>query len=314
MVPSGLMKIRQIHIENYRCLHSVDIRFTPLTVLVGPNGSGKTAILEALQHDLHFTPGKSWRKSNAAFRRRGFLSDGTRFDEMLSPHQRGAAPWTYLLLNLQPSQLRSPNTLQEQPSLSSDGGNLVNVFATLPRKTQDEIAQRLRDLAPLYADVNARPLAQGQHRLVFQDRWDDQVWYEPSEVSDGTIVLLAFLLLPYMKPPVHVLAIEEPEHTLHPFLLGEVISMLRHLAHGELARLPSVQVILATHSPQLLNFLEPEEVRFLKRNLQDGSTIVEEAPVGTEEWKAASEVYQNSLGEMWLSGGLGGVPGVSTTK
>src|SRR5881396_439205 len=207
VVPSvGIpLMIRDIHIEHYRCLRSVDIRFTPLTALVGPNGSGKTAVLEALQHDLHFTPGKSWRKSKASFRRSGSLSDGRSFNESLGHGHVGQAPWAYLLLNLQPSQLRSANVLQEQPALSPDGGNLVNVFATLPRKTQDEVAQRLRDLAPLYADVNARPLAQGQHRLVFQDRWDERVWYEPSEVSDGTIVLLAFLLLPYMKPAVHVL-------------------------------------------------------------------------------------------------------------
>jgi hypothetical protein len=53
------------------------------------------------------------------------------------------------------------------------------------------------------------------------------------------------------------------------------------------------------------------EVRFLKRDLSDGSTVVEEAPVGTDQWKVAYEEYQRSLGEMWLSGGLGGVPGVS---
>jgi predicted ATPase len=303
------MEIRWVEVENYRCLRKVHLRLAPLTVLVGPNGSGKTAILDALQTVLVVRREDSWRKTSENFRRAAEVTDRGSFDHRYLVNNVSQASWTYLRLHLQPSALRQANQLQQQEALSSDGSNLVNVFATLPRKTQDDVARRLRELVPLYADVNARPLSRGDHRLVFQDRWDANVWYEPSEVSDGSIVMLAFLMLPYLNPPVDVLAIEEPEHALHPFLLGEVVSMLRDLAHGRLSARP-VQVALATHSAQLLNFLEPEEVRFLKRNLEDGSTVVEEAPVGTAEWQAACHAYQDSLGEMWLSGGLGGVPGI----
>lgn len=43
------MKIVSLHLENYRCFENFDIDFDPeLTVLVGVNGSGKTALLDAL--------------------------------------------------------------------------------------------------------------------------------------------------------------------------------------------------------------------------------------------------------------------------
>jgi len=49
------MKIANLHIENFRALRSLDIDFTdalgrvrPVTVIAGPNASGKTSILEAL--------------------------------------------------------------------------------------------------------------------------------------------------------------------------------------------------------------------------------------------------------------------------
>ena len=43
------MKIRSMHLENYRCFSNFDIHFDEqLTVLVGENGAGKTAVLDAL--------------------------------------------------------------------------------------------------------------------------------------------------------------------------------------------------------------------------------------------------------------------------
>ncbi|MDR1488067.1 MAG: ATP-binding protein, partial [Deltaproteobacteria bacterium] len=43
------MKIESLHIDDYRCLSDFRIDFDErLTVLVGENGSGKTAILDAL--------------------------------------------------------------------------------------------------------------------------------------------------------------------------------------------------------------------------------------------------------------------------
>lgn len=65
---------------------------------------------------------------------------------------------------------------------------------------------------------------------------------------------------------------------------------------------------MATHSPELVNHLHPDEVRFLRRNPQDGSVQVEAAPTQDPQWKSAPAEYE-TLGSMWLSGGLGGVPG-----
>jgi predicted ATPase len=130
-------------------------------------------------------------------------------------------------------------------------------------------------------------------------------------VSDGTIITLALLCLPQLERPVDILCIEEPEHGLHPYLLAEAIAMLRKLSRGELGA-KAVQVVIATHSAQLLDLAEPEEVRFVTRSLEDGATQVQRAPTDTDGWKAAYEEYQQSLGDMWLSGGLGGVPGAAT--
>jgi predicted ATP-dependent endonuclease of OLD family len=40
--------IKRLEVKNFRCLRDVTIELGPLTVLVGPNASGKSAVLRAL--------------------------------------------------------------------------------------------------------------------------------------------------------------------------------------------------------------------------------------------------------------------------
>jgi predicted ATPase len=302
------MRIRSLHIENYRCLKSVMVEFTSLTVLVGPNGCGKTTLLSALQPDLRPQGNDLWMHDGALMLHRyGTLSDGTSFSDKPGIGAVAKRRWTLQKLQLRPVDLRKHNTLQQAAAFQPSGENFANVFATLPRSLRQQVAEQLCALVPLYRDADTRPSGAGQHRIVFQDRWTPSVWFEPDEVSDGTMVLLAFLTLTHLETPPDIVAIEHPEEALHPYLLGEVVGMLRQLAEGKLGP-KAVQVVLSTHSPTLLNFAQPEEVRFLSRNLQDGSTIVRRAPTESEQWKAAYADYEQSLGEMWMSGGLGGVP------
>ncbi len=305
------MYLRSIHIENFRCLRSVDLDFEPLTVLVGPNGAGKSSVLDVLQKEFAFPLKDTWQQeADAAFVRRGVLSNGETFQHRVTVRgSTPAAPWTFQRLQLSPRAMRGEQILQREFALAVDGSNLNNVLSTLPRTVRTEIAARFSELVPLYGDVDLKPTEAGKQRLVFRDRWGHDVWHDAQEVSDGTMVVMAFLALTHLEKPPDIVAIEDPEHALHPFLLGEFIGLFRRLADGGLGPKP-VQVILTTHSSELLNFVEPEEVRFLSRDMNDGATIVRRAPVETEQWKKAFETYEHSLGEIWLSGGLGGVPGM----
>nr|WP_275583531.1 AAA family ATPase [Archangium primigenium] len=160
----------------------------------------------------------------------------------------------------------------------------------------------------MFKDVDLLPTDKGRHRLRFQDRWNPDFWAEPNAVSDGTMLLLAFIALQFQRQPVNLITIEDPERALHPYLLDELIQMLRKMTTGEIGRKP-VQVVLATHSAELLEYVRPEEVRFLTRSPEDGSVQVNQAATGSENWRRVYEEYKRSLGSIWLSGGMGGVPG-----
>jgi predicted ATPase len=301
--------IREVRLQNYRCFRNATVKLGPLTALVGPNASGKTALLTAITSGIskrtdvryHQTGGSAslvWAYEQGEETQRLQANAGT----------RGRPTHRAQYLHLDVREMRQPRQVKQQGQLETNGSNLVNVIATLGRKTQDALARQLSALVPVLQDIDARPGDPGHHRLVFQDRWNERVWYEPHEVSDGTFLTLGLLTAQHQDPPPDVIAIEEPEHGLHPYLLHEIVDVLRKLASGDVGG-RAIQIVLATQSAELLELLEPSEVRFLTRDSATGEVSIEEPAIETANWREAYEAHQRSLSSLWLSGGAGGVPG-----
>ena len=302
--------IRNLRIQNFRCLRDVTLELGELTVLVGPNGSGKTALADVLAPSKPVQPSDFWRKSSPWCELSGTYSDGGTFRNRIEP----PGDW-FKVPNLesrrqvlQPGRLKKHNEVVEAAGLDATGSNLANAFGTLTRKQQEAFVREFCALVPYYGDVQARPSKSGRHRLVFEDKWDSSVIFEPEEVSDGTILSFALLFIAHHEPSEQLLVLEDPDHGLHPYLVGQVVSLLRKLAGGELGG-RAIQVVLTTHSASLLNHLHPQEVRFLSRDLESGETRIDPAPVDDSNWATVYEEYQRSLGDLWLSGAIGGVPG-----
>jgi predicted ATPase len=314
--------IRKVHFKNFRCLRDVELTLEPLTVLVGPNSSGKTSVLEGLRplsydvpdfwrHDLTQHISIEWRYQDDTTRKITF--GRSELPNSINAKRRqiqlGSHPTHKVQsLSLDLPTLRSENTLMVASRLNRTGDNLTNVFASLTRQQQSAVAKELCRLVPMFSDVDLQPTMEGRHRLRFQDRWNPDLWLAPKQVSDGTMLLLAFIVLQHQDPTPELITIEEPERALHPYLLDELIQMLRKMSTGEIGK-KAVQVVLATHSAELLEYVRPEEVRFLTRSHEDGSVRVNQAATDTPNWRRVYETYNQSLGGIWLSGGLGGVPG-----
>lgn len=305
--------LKSIQFENYRCLRDVRIEFEPLTVLVGGNATGKSSVLRGVCGLRGIGDADRWmqRRELGVTVRQVFAQNAQNvFVAPVGSHggiqiaDRGIRAQ---LLELDLAQLRARNTLAKSSRLESNGANFANTFVSLSRRQQIELAERFCAIVPMYRDVDMLTLGQGEHTLRFQDRWNESVWYTPDQVSDGTMLVLAYLLLMYQQPQVELVAIEEPERGLHPFLLGELVQFFRAMTRGEIGPHP-VQVVLATHSAGILDHVEPREVRLLSRDRQSGEVRVETIDESTSNWRAAYAAHEHSLGGIWLSGGIGGVP------
>ena len=184
-----------------------------------------------------------------------------------------------------------------QEHLSRSGDNLANVIQHLKERHPDQlqaIFERLRQRVPRIENVLAKSMEDG--RLLLQIK--DAPFSSPvlaRFASDGTLKMLAYLVLLNDPDPAPFLGIEEPENFLHPRLLRELAEECR-------AATVRSQLLVTTHSPFFLNGLAPEEVRVLWRDEQGYTQAQRVSDIGGVH--ALLEAGAQ-LGHLWMENHFG---------
>lgn len=184
-----------------------------------------------------------------------------------------------------------------QERLTKTGDNIANVIQYMAEQHPaqlERIFNVLQQRVPRIERVMAETMADG--RLLLQIK--DAPFSQPvlaRFASDGTLKMLAYLVLLYDPDPPPFIGIEEPENYLHPRLLPELAEECR--AAGQ-----RTQLLVTTHSPFFLNVLKPDEVRVLWRDVE-GYTQVSRAA----DLPGVPEFVQHGalLGHLWMEGQLG---------
>jgi predicted ATPase len=178
--------------------------------------------------------------------------------------------------------------------LSQTGDNLSNVVQYLSEAHPERLEHILRVLServPRLERVMAEPLLDGRLLLLIKDA----PFHEPflaRFVSDGTLKMLAYLVLLYDPDPQPLIGIEEPENFLHPRLLQGLAEECRKVSANS-------QVFVSTHSPFFVNGLRPHELWALERD-KDGYT---EASRADRMPKVNEFIAQGAeLGALWMEG------------
>jgi predicted ATPase len=189
------------------------------------------------------------------------------------------------------SRARPEAEIGHSEHLSREGENLALVVDYLSKNHPVQFAQvldRLPRRIPGLKSVEAKTTEEGKVLLKFQDG----AFAEPflaRYVSDGTIKMLAYLILLYDPSPHPLLCVEEPENQLYPSLLWEIAEEFRsYAARGG-------QVFVSTHSPDFLNAAELSEVFWLVK--VDGYTKIHRA--ADDPQLAAYMQAGDQMGYLW---------------
>ena len=344
--------LKNVRIENYLSLCDVELPLKPLTVLVGPNASGKSNILSALEllkammireklPPVQLIQEALWagagEGSNITFELQAEVGknravyelglkaemgnpsvdeklrvkdvpvisvqngEGQVWDEDANNETRyrsnklalksagdyGEKPVTSALTefiktwefyNFQPELIRKnlmeysliTKELSQSPQLDSSGFSLPDVLSDWYKKTPDRfrnVSESLAASTRLKIDQHTNA---GVLELCLLEGYPKAIPLE--KASDGTLRLAAYYTLLNQPELPPLIAIEEPERSLHPGVLGDITNVLEQMAERS-------QVIITTHSSQLLDEFNPKNlsgslgILLLRNRLGDGTEV-----------------------------------------
>lgn len=197
------------------------------------------------------------------------------------------------------SDARQTNDAGYAEHLSSRGDNTALVAQYLYEQHPDifnQVLEKMKLRVPGVENVEAIETEDGRIVLKFQDgSFKDP--FIARYVSDGTIKMFAYLLLLNDPSPHPLLCIEEPENQLYPTLMRELAEEFRDYADR------GGQVMVSSHSPDMLNHINLDEIFWLKKI--NGVTVIDRASDNT---LLLSLVEGGDLpGALWKQGLFDGV-------
>ena len=188
--------------------------------------------------------------------------------------------------NLSPTRIRELQSPDPAEVLARDGGNIASILTLLQNNdpaAKERIVQYLGTVVPGLKAVDVRLLGP-KETIEFRQEvaGDDHPWtFWAASMSDGTLRALGILVALFQgrsvsHMPVPLVGIEEPEASLHPAAANTLASAILEAANF-------TQVIITSHSPDLLDHEDIPSESILAVVADKGKTIVGPVDNGSRE-------------------------------
>jgi predicted ATPase len=170
-----------------------------------------------------------------------------------------------------PNIFREPQRMSNPHPLSERGENLASVLQDMIQRKSpflQELKEALAYVVPGVRDIKVTQA--GSFLVVELDHAGvagngRKAWFDLSLESDGMLRLLGLLVALLQDPPPSLIAIEEPELTIHLGAMGVLADIMKEATLR-------TQVLVTTHSPDLIDRLPIESIRAV--TAEGGSTKV----------------------------------------
>lgn len=218
----------------------------------------------------------------------------------LANHERVAAFREFLtgwyLSYFVPELARKPNLAGADSHLDRTGENLSRYLQFIERKNPSGFSQALSRISgkiPGVVGIKSRTESDRRLLLEFVTEGFSTPFFQ-QDMSDGTLKMLAYLLLMEDPNPAPLIGIEEPENGLHHQLLTALAQEFKEYA--QMSRGP--QLLVTTHAPNFVDALTPQEVWILDKGKDGYSKLVRAADIA-----GVQELYAEGLtmGSLWFS-------------
>ena len=148
--------------------------------------------------------------------------------------------------------------------LTKYGGNLPVVLKNILNDENDkkEFLIYYTNMLPYIKEVSVEKVLDEERIFMIVEKYNDVKIPAPF-ISDGTSTIMAILIALYFQDG-EIILIEEPERHIHPSLINQLMLMIESV---------DKQVIITTHSPELLKYSELKDILFISRDNNGFSDI-----------------------------------------
>lgn len=208
-------------------------------------------------------------------------------------------PWKRLLgglskYNIDPHQAKNPVQITGKTELAENGENLALVLNSILEddESKRKLCNLLSDILPFVKDVGTEKFAQKSLMIQLQENYFKDKYLPAYLLSDGTVNIVALIIALYFEDK-DVVIIEEPERYIHPHLVSRLTDMMKDASKNK-------QVIVTTHSPEVVKHAGLENLLLVSRDKDGFSTITrpsekEEIKVFLENDMGLDELYVQNL-------------------
>lgn len=323
--------IASIEFKDFKILRQAQIDLAPFNLVIGPNGSGKTSVIESIRRlrslaALPMASAGSLDSQRPARLRFSFnpphdalavmlactpdlVCDGLR----LEGTGAAIADWPSLAAKIQgirchtldPAAMARPCPADAPGILAENGANLPAAMEALRKSDNaafEGVVSEFTRILPEFSCIET--IDTGKLLTLEIGIRGENLRIKAADLSQGALALLGILVIASSIPRPSILCIEEIDRGFHPRVLREARDALYRLSHPS-DGMPVCQVLATTHSPYLLDLFRDQLEEVIIAEKTGARASFQRLADRPDIRELLSEA---SLGDLWFSGVLGGVP------
>jgi len=288
--------VSSYYLEEFLFCESVKGKNDPFIFLQMKNGKGMISTREMEKEGIQHYPRKGvdilFKEQELVLRQ---ISDPDRFLPLfaLKSAIESMSIYDYFDTTLK-SPIRMPINYGTDAKLLPSGENLVEILHRIKNNHSlqyEKIEELLKNVNPYFKDINIHVIGSKFTIALREERLAKTVGVE--HISDGTLRFLLLLSILYNPERGCLICLDEPEIGLHPDMINMIADSIKQASTNS-------QIIIATHSPLLLNSFNLEDCLIFEKNSKNETVIIRKTEDDFPDWEDDFLV-----GQLWLSGKIG---------
>jgi predicted ATPase len=165
-------------------------------------------------------------------------------------------------------KMKNPASIAAKAELEENGENLAIVMKKIfeDKKKLTQFSNLIKDILPFINDIDTENSYDKSISLKVKEKYNPDTAIPGSLLSDGTVSITAILTALYFEDK-SLAIFEEPEHGVHPSLISKLMESFYDASKNK-------QIIITTHSPEVLKNTVKEDIFLLLRKDNGNASIV----------------------------------------